>query len=87
MQLAAKPHKSGHQREEAVGVERGEKQTITLGSLQREDKAPWHLTVKIRGVKFQEFLQPVILKAWNFKNQQAQLWEIPEDNRKRSPHP
>lgn len=32
----AKPHSSSHQRERAMGIEKGEEQTITPGSLHRK---------------------------------------------------
>lgn len=35
--------------------------------------------------EFFEFLQLGGLKAWNFKNQQAWLWESPEGDRKLVP--
>ena len=52
---------SGHLREGAMGTERGKKQTITLGSLHREE-FPQHLALEISGVEFCEFLEQAILR-------------------------
>ena len=69
---------SGH--EDTSDAEKG-KQTITLGRWIPQK----HLSLKARGAEFYKFLQPVRLKAWNFKNPQAQLWESPKGIRKGVP--
>ena len=41
---------------------------------------------KTREAELHDFLQTEGLKAWNFKNQQAPLWDSPEVFRKLSLH-
>ena len=49
-------------REEAIGTDKGEKQTIMPGSLSGEDESLSQLALKTRGPKFCECLQPTRLK-------------------------
>lgn len=49
--------------EGAADSEKGKKQTVTLGSLHREDESPQHLALKVREAKYHEFLHPGKLKA------------------------
>lgn len=64
------------------GLEKRQKQTLTLGSLHRQDE----FDLKIRRAKLHEFLRPVGLKTY-FKNHQGWLWESLEGNRKLKPCP
>lgn len=51
-----------HGQERAMGMEKGEKQIMTLGSLHGEGKFPQYLALKVRGAEFCEVLQPEEIK-------------------------
>ena len=78
-------HRTIFRREGCRWQQSGEKQILSLGSPVRG--IPRTLTLKTKGAGMQEFLEEVGLKSWNFKNQQAQLWESWEGEWKLSPHP
>lgn len=61
-----------------VGAEMGEKWMSPPGTPHGADESPDHLDLNIRQAELCTFLQSAGLKAWNFKNQPAWLWESPE---------
>ena len=76
-----------HSREEAGGAKKCKKLTVTPGAPTQGKQIQIIFGLKVRRAKFHEHLQQVEFKVWNFKNQQAQLWETKEGIRKWSPCP